>query len=143
MAAKTKKLSKQSPARRKANTQVIVIPGMAGVQLIRKSKDTVLELRDRLGVTQEFFAQLVDVSVRTIAEVEANPKPVKKLFRNYAEVKRLCDALGEIVEPNEIPNWLKTPNDALDGFKPIEVIERGEIDRLWEMLFRLRSGMPG
>jgi hypothetical protein len=27
--------------------------------------------------------------------------------------------------------------------KPIEVIERGEIDRLWEMVYRLRSGIPG
>jgi hypothetical protein len=28
------------------------------------------------------------------------------------------------------------------GLKPLEVLERGEIDRLWEMYYRLRSGMP-
>lgn len=36
-----------------------------------------------------------------------------------------------------------TPNDAFDGLKPLETIERGEIDRLWDMAYRLRSGMPG
>ena len=32
------------------------------------------------------------------------------------------------------------PNDAFNGLKPIEVIERGEVDKIWEMIYRLRSG---
>jgi hypothetical protein len=34
-------------------------------------------------------------------------------------------------------------NHAFGGLKPLEVIERGEIDRLWNMVYELRSGMPG
>jgi hypothetical protein len=37
---------------------------------------------------------------------------------------------------------LDTPNDAFGGLKPLEVIERGEIDRLWNMIFYLESGVP-
>lgn len=59
------------------------------------------------------------------------------------ERHRLCEALSEVVDPDALGSWFKTPNEAFDGLKPIEVIERGEIDRLWEMVFRLRSGMPG
>lgn len=59
------------------------------------------------------------------------------------EVKRLCDALGEVVDPAALGGWFRAPNEAFNGLKPIEVIERGEIDRLWEMFYRLRSGMPG
>jgi hypothetical protein len=33
------------------------------------------------------------------------------------------------------------PNEALGGLKPLEVIERGEIDRLWDMIFCLESGV--
>ena len=40
-----------------------------------------------------------------------------------------------------IPQWLETPNQAFDGLKPLEVIERGQIDRLWRMLFYLESGV--
>jgi hypothetical protein len=39
--------------------------------------------------------------------------------------------------------WFVTPNEAFGELKPIEMVERGEIDRLWDMVFRLRSGMPG
>ncbi|TVS09269.1 MAG: DUF2384 domain-containing protein [Planctomycetaceae bacterium] len=51
--------------------------------------------------------------------------------------------LREVVDPDSLGGWFQTPNNAFDGLKPIEVIERGEIDRLWEMVYRLRSGMPG
>ncbi|MEM7478202.1 MAG: antitoxin Xre/MbcA/ParS toxin-binding domain-containing protein [Planctomycetota bacterium] len=68
---------------------------------------------------------------------------VEKLQRNYVEVKRLCDALTDVVEPSALGDWFDAPNDAFGGLKPIEVIERGEIDKLWEMFFKLRSSLPG
>jgi hypothetical protein len=81
--------------------------------------------------------------VRAIAEVELKHQKVEKLQRNYLETKRLCDSLSEVIDPEHLGEWFDIPNDAFGGLKPIEVIERGEIDRLWEMYYRLRSGMPG
>ena len=101
-----------------------------------------LELRSTLGLARETFGRLVNVSVRTIAEVESKPKRVVKLQRNYVEVKRLTDSLSEVVNPDCLGDWFNTPNEAFGSLKPIEVIERGEIDRLWEMVYRLRAGMP-
>ncbi len=46
-----------------------------------------------------------------------------------------------VVKPEAIPEWLETPNAAFEGLKPLEVIERGEIDRLWNMIFYLESGV--
>ncbi len=56
------------------------------------------------------------------------------------------------MKPEFIAEWLSTPNDAFDGLKPLEVIERGEVDHLWDMIFwhgssrgntrRRRSGFP-
>jgi hypothetical protein len=34
-----------------------------------------------------------------------------------------------------------TITSILGGLKPIEVIERGEVDRIWQMIFFLRSGV--
>jgi hypothetical protein len=42
-----------------------------------------------------------------------------------------------------IAEWLQAPNDAFGGLKPIEVVERGEIDRIWRMIYVLESGQPG
>ncbi len=54
--------------------------------------------------------------------------------------QRLIDALSEIVQEDSLGAWLQQPNDAFDGLKPIEVIDRGHSDRLWEMIFNVRSG---
>jgi hypothetical protein len=51
------------------------------------------------------------------------------------------DRLAEVVSSDAIPAWLDTPNEAFDGLKPLEVIGRGEIDRLWNMIFYLESGV--
>jgi hypothetical protein len=61
----------------------------------------------------------------------------------HAELGRLYEALSEVVECNDIGLWLETPNEAFRGSKPMDLIERGEIDRLRDMVNRLRSGMPG
>ena len=53
----------------------------------------------------------------------------------------MIDALGEVIQNDAIGPWLNRPNDAFDGLKPMEVIERGEVDRLWQMIFYLRSGV--
>jgi hypothetical protein len=43
--------------------------------------------------------------------------------------------------PKAPPEWLNTLNEAFDGLKPLGVIERGAIDRLWNMIFYFESGV--
>lgn len=126
------------PARRFAE-----IPGLPGVRLVNRQGKSALELRDRLNLTQQEFGRLVDVSVRTIAKVETDKEKAGSLQRDYLEIGRLCDALSEVVEPSALGEWFFAPNKRFGGSKPVEIIERGEIDRLWGMVYRLRSGMPG
>jgi len=113
------------------------------VQIIEVGKERKLLLRERLNMTREVFSRVVDVSPRAIATVERDQTNVAKLQRPYAEVARLYEALGEVVDEQAIGPWFVTPNQAFGGMKPIELIERGEIDRLWDMVYRLRSGIPG
>lgn len=129
--------SQQSPI---SNTPV---PGLKGLGVIRFGNESRLELRDRLQMTRELFARAVGVSVRTIAKVEADAVRVEKLTRPYNELFRLCETLAEVVPAAGLGGWFMAPNRAFEDLKPLEVIERGEIDRLWEMAFRLRSGMVG
>jgi DNA-binding XRE family transcriptional regulator len=113
------------------------------VQVVKVGKEPKLLLRERLNMTRELFGRVVNVSPRAIATVEREQADVAKLERPYAEVARLYEALGEVVDEKAIGPWFVTPNASFGGLKPIEIIERGEIDRLWDMVYRLRSGMPG
>jgi len=60
-----------------------------------------------------------------------------------AEISRLQQALSGVLDAGFIGEWLKTPNPAFADLKPLEVIERGEVDRIWRMIYELESGTPG
>jgi hypothetical protein len=128
---------------RKSATVAAKPSGFQFVKVVAVGKERKLLLRDRLNMTREVFSRVVNISPRAIATVEQEEADVAKLVRPYAEVARLYEALGEVVEPQAIGPWFITPNDAFGGLKPLELIERGEIDRLWDMVYRLQSGMPG
>ncbi len=99
-------------------------------------------LRKRLKLKQPEFARLVPISQRSLATLESGTPPTQAIARRLTELKRLIDALSEIVHEDSLGAWIQTPNDAFDGLKPIELIDRGQSDRLWEMIFNLRSGNP-
>jgi hypothetical protein len=56
------------------------------------------------------------------------------------ELRKRLGAL--FASPEQLATWLKTPNKTFDGSQPLQVIERGEIDRIWRMIYFLESGSP-
>jgi hypothetical protein len=54
----------------------------------------------------------------------------------------LIDTLAKVVEPKAIDPWLKDPNSGFEGSTHLQVIERGEGDRIWRMIYDLAAGEP-
>ena len=52
-------------------------------------------------------------------------------------------SLATLIPEEAVGVWLKEPNPAFDGSTPLQVIERGESDRIWRMISELESGAPG
>ncbi len=111
------------------------------VQLTASAAPLVSEVRRKLGLSRKLFSRLTGFSERAIANWEGGGKPDEPGLRRIRETERFQERLAEVVQPDAIPEWLDTPNPAFDGLKPLEVIERGEIDRLWNMIFYLESGV--
>jgi DNA-binding transcriptional regulator YiaG len=105
------------------------------------SSKSVAEVRQSLGLTRKLFARLTGFSERAIANWESGAEPDEPGLRRIRETERFQARLAELVAPKIIPQWLDTPNDAFNGLKPLEVVERGEIDRLWNMIFYFDSGV--
>jgi hypothetical protein len=59
------------------------------------------------------------------------------------EVTGLFDALADIIDKKVIGQWLQRPNQQFDGTTPLQVMERGETDRLWRMIWQIREGHSG
>jgi len=69
--------------------------------------------------------------------------PQRSSAQKLKEVTRLFDALSDIIKANAIGAWLQRPNKQFDGSTPLQVMERGESDRLWRMIWQLREGNSG
>jgi hypothetical protein len=110
--------------------------------LVKTRSGRALILRTRLAMDRETFARLVPMSTRNLANIEAGKVPSATVLRQFKALRRVIDALGEVIQKDVIGPWLEQPNEAFGGLKPIEVIERGEVDRIWEMIYFLRSGSP-
>lgn len=120
-----------SKSRRTASLAAAVKPGLE-----------VASIRKDFGLTRDKFARLLGYSVRSIAAWESGTVVKSAAAQRIREMNRLASALARIMKPSLIPVWLETPNEGFDGLKPIEVVERGELDRLWRMIYMVESGTP-
>ena len=111
-----------------------------------KSGDEVLRvktIRSKLGLKQAQMSRLLGISPRTLSELECRAKtPRAETKRRLTEIDRLRQALAALMDADEIAPWMDEANDALGGSTPLQVVERGEIDRLWQMIYAVRTGHP-
>jgi len=93
---------------------------------------------DSFGVTQDAFTRLTSFSPRAVAHWASGRTPSGSAQKRLTELTRLFDALSDLVEAKA-----KRPNPAFDGSTPLQVIERGETDRIWRMIWELQTGNTG
>ncbi len=106
------------------------------------SPASVRQLRSGFGLSREKFGRLTGFSVRALAGWESGAqKPGEQARLRLTEIGRLLASLSKVIRSAAVPEWLDTPSSAFDGLKPLEVVERGQVDRLWRMIFYLESGV--
>ena len=101
------------------------------------------EMAEKFGLRQETLSRLTGFSLRAVAGWASGKKPSAPVQRALTEMDRLLDSLSRLMKPKQVGKWLKEPNSALDGSTPVQVIERGQIDRIWRLLYFVESGEPG
>jgi len=102
-------------------------------------------LRRLLQLSQEDYARLLDVTVRTVVRWEVGatePNPATKEKLEY--LLRLSKSLGKLIERKHIAQWLKTPNPEFLNQPPLDLI-RSEYGRrvLEQEVERSEWGIPG
>ena len=102
---------------------------------IKKVK--VIQVRTWLGVSQPELARITGYSVRAIAGWEGGKSLSEPALKKVIETERLRRALAVILPASKIGEWMRTPNSAFEGQSPIQVIEQGESDRIWQMIFQI------
>jgi hypothetical protein len=114
-----------------------------GQQPAKNYSDLLRQYRARFKLPQPMLVRLTGFSPRSVAKWSQGESPSPKQEKALVQMDRLLDALARVVQPAQVARWLNAPNPAFDGSTPLQVVERGEMDRLWRMLFDLESGQPG
>ena len=109
----------------------------------QKSEADVRRLSRTYNLSNEAVSRVTGASPRTVSYWNAGIAPQRSSAQKIREVTRLFDALSDIIKAKTIGPWLQRPNDAFDGSTPLQVMERGENDRLWRMIWQLREGNSG
>ena len=105
--------------------------------------DLLRHYRATFNLAQPTVVRLTGFSPRSVAKWSQGESPSPKQETALVEMDRLLDGLARVMEPAQVGRWLKVPNPAFEGSTPLQVVERGEIDRIWRMVFDLESGQPG
>ncbi|MEO0795417.1 MAG: hypothetical protein AAFX93_09655 [Verrucomicrobiota bacterium] len=100
------------------------------------------DLCERYSIIQPDLTRLTGYSPRTVATWKKDGVTSNAAMKQVRELIRLFAALSEHMEPNYVGTWLKDPNDAFEGSTPLQVIERGHVDRIWRMIYYLETGQP-
>jgi predicted transcriptional regulator len=99
----------------------------------------VKRLCDRYGLRREDLGRMTGFSLRALADWSAGKLPSEPARRRLHEIRRLLDSLAQVVKPEAISLWLRQRNPAFEKMTPMQVIEVGEIDRLWQMVHHMSS----
>lgn len=114
--------------------QVVFRAGVSGV--------SVKDLTARYGISYDTLTRMTGFSLRAVSNWSQGSRPSASTARRLTEIKRLFAALEKLVSAKAIGPWLKETSPAFDGSTPLQVIERGETDRIWRMVYELESGEP-
>ena len=138
MKAKKKSARKSAPSARVKEAAAIYHPAM------RLAEPPAIEkIAEKFGLRQETLSRMTGFSLRAVAGWSNGKTPSAPVRRALVEMDRLLDSLSRLMKPKDVGHWLKQSNPALDGSTPVQVIERGQADRIWRLLYFLESGEPG
>jgi len=124
-------------------TMVREAPAIYGAAFKTETAPNLQSIAEKFGLRQEVLSRMTGFSLRAVAGWANGKKPSAPVRRALTEMDRLLDSLSRLMKPKEVGKWLKEPNPAFDGSTPVQVIERGQIDRIWRMLYFVESGEPG
>jgi DNA-binding transcriptional regulator YiaG len=106
----------------------------------RKGTDLV-DVRKRLGLTQDEMASALNVTTRTLQNWERNIG-TSQMERKAKDLWELLDLMDDYVVAREERDWLSTANPTFKNKKPIELIVEGKLRDLIVEFQRLREGQP-
>lgn len=99
------------------------------------------DITTKTGVKDREVAQLIGTSPQTVGRWRrALVEPLSEHRTRILDLAFLADELSDFYEPDEAHLWLFSRHRLLEGRRPVDLIEAGDIDPVLAVIDQLRSG---
>jgi transcriptional regulator with XRE-family HTH domain len=93
------------------------------------------------NVNSREIAQLLRTTAETISRWRGGKtEPQPKLRDSLLQLEWLVSQLAELYHPKEAHLWLFSRHKLLGGERPVDLIERGETERILQIIAQLKDG---
>ncbi len=113
-----------------------------GVHAVATQLRYVEEAHDALGLTYRQIAAAIGADESTLHRWRSGESEPRSVFRSRMDaIHEFQQELLALVSPGAAREWLRTPVPALDGRRPIDLLEQGRIEPLTRLLMRMNLGI--
>jgi uncharacterized protein (DUF2384 family) len=96
---------------------------------------------DALGLTYRQIAAAIGADESTLHRWRSGESEPRSVFRSRMDaLHEFQQELLDAVSPRAAREWLRTPVPALDGRRPLDLLEEGRIELLTRLLMRINLG---
>src|SRR2546421_614528 len=98
-------------------------------------------IQKAVDLTARDVAQLLGTSPETISRWrggKTDPQP--RMRDSLLQLEWLVGELAELYNPQEAHLWLFSKHKLLNGERPVDLIERGETERVLQLIAQLKDG---
>lgn len=96
----------------------------------------------RIELDHADLARLLDTSPRTVSRwLSQESVPRREARERLLELRAVLEQLGKTLQPEAAHDWLFTPNVALDHYKPVELLQDGQVRRVLAAIDALAEGV--
>jgi uncharacterized protein (DUF2384 family) len=97
---------------------------------------------DGLGLTYKQIAAALGADESTLHRWRAGESAPRAVFLSRLDaLHEMQEELLDTMQPDAARTWLQSPVAALDGRRPVDLLEDGRIEPLTRLLMRLNLGM--
>jgi len=105
-----------------------------------RTTEQLSSLAKEAGMNYDMLAKALSVSRRSISGWLSGQEPERINRVRINEFGRLVGELSTIIKPEKLKSWWNQPVANFAGSTPLQVLERGETDRIWRMIWEIREG---
>ncbi|HEU4884341.1 MAG TPA: antitoxin Xre/MbcA/ParS toxin-binding domain-containing protein [Longimicrobium sp.] len=99
------------------------------------------QAHDALGLTYRQLAAAIGADESTLHRWRSGESEPRSVFLSRMDaLHEFQQELFDLVPPGTAREWLRAPMPALDGRRPVELLDEGRIETLTRLLMRMNLG---